>query len=92
MAKSILSNEPVCFMCGSTIWLERHHIFGASNRKKSEKYGLWVYLCKWCHNEPPTGVHHNIERMRWLQKQGQQAFEKQYPKKNFLQEFGRNYT
>ena len=70
MSRSILSNEPKCFMCGSTVWLERHHVFGASNRKKSEKYGLWVYLCHNCHNEPPNGVHHNAERMRWLQRKG----------------------
>ena len=37
-----------CFLCGATGGadpLDRHHIFpGTANRKKSEKYGLVVYL------------------------------------------------
>lgn len=31
-------------LCGSTKWIERHHIFGGALRKKSEKYGLVVDL------------------------------------------------
>ena len=41
-------NDKRCFLCGrndSGDPLERHHIFGGANRKKSEKYGLVVYLC-----------------------------------------------
>ena len=37
-----------CFLCGRNgrgDRLERHHIFGAANRKLSEKYGLTVWLC-----------------------------------------------
>lgn len=91
MTKSIISNEKACFLCGSTRWLERHHIFGGALRKKSERYGLVVYLCHYCHNEPPNGVHQNKERRRYLQEIGQRAFEEEHPEKNFLQEFGRNY-
>ena len=80
-----------CYMCGSTNWLELHHVFNASNRNKSTKYGLVVYLCHWCHNEPPNGVHHNAERMRWLKAEGQKAFIKHYPNLDFLKIFGRNY-
>ena len=40
-----------CFICGSGQSLERHHIFTGSRRKKSEKYGLVVYLCDTCHPE-----------------------------------------
>jgi hypothetical protein len=29
-----------CFICGSNIWIERHHVFGASRKKASEKYGM----------------------------------------------------
>ena len=41
-------NDKRCFLCGRNDTgdpLERHHIFGGANRKKSEKYGLVVYLC-----------------------------------------------
>ena len=64
MSKSIISNEKRCFRCGTTIWLERHHIFGGAMRKKSEHFGLWVYLCHRHHNEPPNGVHYN--RDKWI--------------------------
>ncbi|MBQ4443792.1 MAG: hypothetical protein II896_03925 [Clostridia bacterium] len=92
MAKSIISNQRICYLCGSTQWMERHHIFGGAFRQKSEHYGLWVYLCHYCHNEPPNGVHHNRERMDYLRRIGQHAFEKAYPDKPFAAEFGRNYT
>ena len=80
-----------CFMCGSTNWLEKHHIFGGANRKLSEKYGLVVWLCHECHNEPPDGVHHNKENMAKLHKLGQQRFEIDHPELNFRQIFGKNY-
>lgn len=88
---SIISNERKCYFCGSSRWLEVHHIFGGANRNKSTKYGLVVCLCHHCHNEPPNGVHHNKERMNYLRQIGQMAFEKYYPNKDFKKEFGRNY-
>lgn len=41
-------DERVCWLCGRNgngDPLECHHIFGGAMRKKSEKYGLKVYLC-----------------------------------------------
>ena len=67
MAKSIISEEKRCYICRSVRWLEVHHIFGAAERNASEQYGLKVYLCHYCHNEPPNGVHHNREIRRKLQ-------------------------
>lgn len=90
--QSIIDNEDKCFICGSRVWLETHHIFGGQpNRKLSEKYGLKVKLCHNCHNEPPNGVHHNAERMLWLKKIGQTAFEQHYPELDFRAIFGKNY-
>ena len=43
------------------------------------------------HQDSREGVHHNREKMRKLQKIGQQAFEQTYPGKDFRQIFGRNY-
>ena len=86
MSKSIVQQYHLCFLCGRTYPLEKHHIFGGANCKKSEKYGLWVYLCHDHHNEPPNGVHHNKENMDKLRQIGQRAFEKAYPDKDFLKE------
>lgn len=63
---SIISDERKCFICGSTEYLEEHHVYGGSCRKLSEKYGLKVYLCHWDHNEPPMGVHFNKAQDEWL--------------------------
>lgn len=89
--KSIIQTERECFFTGSRQWLERHHIFGGSNRKWSEKYGLWVYLTHDLHNEPPKGVHHNRERDLALKRIGQAAFERTRSREEFMRIFGKNY-
>lgn len=93
MADSILQSEKRCFLCGSYNWLEYHHIFGAARKKASEKYGLMVYLCHYCHNEPPDGVHHNKENRLYLQRTAQEKA-MQYHKlstEDFIRIFGKNY-
>lgn len=89
--RSIVSTEKACYICGSVCWLECHHIFGGANRKHSTKYGLVVYLCHYCHNEPPNGVHQNRERMNWLRAIGQKRFNEVYPELDFMQIFKKNY-
>lgn len=67
MAKSIITEERKCYICGSHQWIERHHVFFGANHKASDKYGLIVPLCHYCHNEPPNGVHFNKGNCRKLQ-------------------------
>jgi len=90
--QSIIQADKECFLTGRTDWLEKHHIFGGANRSNSEKYGLWVWLNHYYHNEPPDGVHFNRERRRELQAIGQRAFEERFPDKDFKKMFGRNYV
>jgi len=90
--KSILTdNFKECLLCKNRIWIEEHHVFGASNRKKSTKYKLIAPLCHYCHNEPKTGVHHNRKKSDELKRRGQEAFEEHYPNLNFREVFGKNY-
>ena len=94
--KSIIKgdSEDRCYICGRTEWIERHHIFnGTANRKKSEKYGLTVHLCHWCHNEPPNGVHYNQETDTRLKQIGQKAAMDEYgwTVDDFRKVFGKNY-
>lgn len=90
--KSILQkNTEECFFCKSTRWLEWHHIFNASNKKHSEKYGMMIRVCHWCHNEPPLGIHHNKGARRRLQRLAQTRFENVFRDLNFIEIFGRNY-
>jgi len=71
--------------------LHEHHIFGGANRDHSEAEGLKVYLCLAHHTEGPEAVHKNAEVMRSLQQEGQQAFEEEHSREEFMQMFGRNY-
>ena len=90
--KSILQKEKECFFCGSTVWLEEHHIFGGALRKKSERFGLKVWLCHNDHNEPPNGVHHNMTVNLKLKQIGQKAFEENHGHETFIKEFYKNYV
>ena len=95
---SIFIQEPgECFLCkqeGKRIRhtvLHTHHIFGGSNRKKSEKYGLTVRLCPECHILGKHSVHLNSKTMTSLKETGQEAFEAVYPDLDFRTVFGKNY-
>lgn len=50
-----------CYICHQYAHMEKHRVFGGSNRKRSEKYNLVVDLCHKCHNEYPNGVHQNSD-------------------------------
>lgn len=86
-----------CWLCGRNGQqdpLDRHHIFGGSNRRKSEKYGLVVGLCHGsCHLFGPKAVHQNAETMQHLHEYGQRkAMEEQgWTTDDFRREFGKSY-
>ena len=87
-----------CWLCGKTQYglnrPERHHIFGGANRKKSEKYGLVVYLCgDSCHRNGPKAAHQNKETMQRLHEYGQRKAMKEndWTVDDFRREFGKNY-
>ena len=80
-----------CYLCGRNWAIEKHHVFGGSNRKKSEKYGMTVDLCHWCHNEPPDGVHHNSEQNKRLKAGFQGKFEETHSREEFRRIFGKSY-
>ena len=84
-----------CWLCGATSGaLDRHHIFGGSNRKKSEKYGLMVDLCHdSCHIFGRYSAHQNKDTMLRLHQYGQRkAMEEQnWTVDDFVRVFGKNY-
>ena len=92
--KSILEPKKPekCYLCGAEyVYLEEHHVFGGPNRKLSEKHGLKVHICYWCHRAPKTGVHFNKERRMHLQRIAQEVFEKKHGHEAFMAAFGKNY-
>nr|DAQ71398.1 MAG TPA: Recombination enhancement, RecA-dependent nuclease [Caudoviricetes sp.] len=86
-----------CWLCGrngSTDPLDKHHLFGAANRDKSERYGLYVYLChSRCHIFGSDAVHRNPETMHLLHEYGQRKAmrEQGWIVEDFRREFGKNY-
>lgn len=91
MVNSIIHKTKVCFLCGRTGYLERHHIYFGANRKHSETYGLWVWLCPSCHRTGRDAVHRDYDTNLKLKRIGQQAFERNNTRKKFMRIFGRNY-
>lgn len=86
-----------CWLCGKNgngDPLDRHHIFGGANRKKSEKYGLVVYLCHHeCHIFGKNAAHQSAETMQKLHEYGQKKAMKEnnWTIPDFIREFDRNY-
>lgn len=93
MAKSIISNEKVCIVCGTPFNLHRHHIYAGTGRRQiSERYGCWVYLCARHHNASNAGVHFNKKLDIKLKQTAQKAWEYQNgSREDFIKTFGRNY-
>ena len=86
-----------CFLCGRNgrgDRLERHHIFGGSNRKHSEKYGLVVDLCgERCHRNGEYSAHRNAEVAAYLHRYGQEKAMKEqgWTVEQFRDRFGKSY-
>ena len=90
--KSIIQTEKQCYVCGKNYNLHDHHIiYGTSNRKQSEKYGLKVWLC-YEHHTGNAGVHFNRDLDLHLKKLAQEHFEARYGDRNeFISTFGKSY-
>lgn len=93
MAQTILQSNKECYITQSMSGLHKHHIFGGANRRKSEKYGLWVWLRADWHNMSDYGVHFNKELAHRLKREAQSAAMRRYgwTKEQFIAMFGRNY-
>jgi len=47
---SRLQGEKECFYCGKLTDLDRHEFLSGPNRRLAAEDGLWVYVCRSCHN------------------------------------------
>ena len=99
MAKSILQTDKRrCYLCGQpATWndpLDKHHVFGGARRKKSEKYGLTVYLHHSnCHIYGKYSVHRNGMVSRALKAEAQRKSMQHYgwSEDDFRQIFEKSY-
>lgn len=91
MTKSIMQQDKQCYLCGRKTALERHHVMaGTANRKLSERYGLWVWLCQDCHRGE-EGAQYNRAQNIELKREAQIAFEDVYSHDEWMETFRRNY-
>lgn len=100
--KSIIQQEKdTCFICvleGNFRTYGKgqrhnHHIFyGSANRRKSEEWGLKVWLC-YEHHEGNKGVHKNPNKGfdLMLKQHAQKVFEQTHSRELFIQEFGKSW-
>lgn len=93
MHSIVQKDDSKCLICHSRQWLEWHHVFGGALRDKSERLGLKVRLCHYCHNEPPNGVHQNKEIRAKLQAFAQKKAMSHFgwDRARFIKEFYKNY-
>ena len=97
MESILQSDKSICYLCRRPACgdpLDKHHIFGASNRKNSERYGLTVYLHhRQCHIFGNESVHKNAEIRKCLQAIAQKiAMEYHgWTEDDFRRIFGKSY-
>lgn len=98
MAESIIQKDKTkCFICKQNPCgdpLDKHHVFGAALRSKSEKYGLTVYIHHdKCHIFGENAVHRNSQINRKLQAFVQKKAMQKYnwSVEDFRKEFYKNY-
>ena len=89
--KSLLSDDRVCYVCGTPNDLHIHHVFFGPNRKNSTRWGCWVYLCARHHNMSNEGVHFNRDLDVALKRQTQRKFEEKWSHERFMEVFGKNW-
>lgn len=89
--ESILQSTKQCFKTGENYNLHRHHIFGGSRRKASEKWGCYIWLRGDWHNLAPYGVHNDSEFDKELKRLCQRKFEEKYGHEKFMEAFGKSY-
>ena len=93
--KSVLQNHKECWVseCKRCDNLHSHHVFeGTANRRKSEQYGLKVWLCPYHHNMSDYGVHFNKTLDRHIKQIAQAYFETHIGDRElFRKEFGKSF-
>ena len=81
----------VCAMCGRWDYLDTHHIFEGSLRKKSEKYKDYctIRICRTCHNK----IHSRPADYLWLKQKTQYIamYYLGWTIEDWHREFGKSY-
>lgn len=92
--KSVFTDDMERCIETGTPHCHRHHIFGASNRNKSEKYGFVIPIAYYLHEFQEGSIHNNPNEgldLKWKQT-AQTYYEEHYgSREDFIKEFGKSY-
>ena len=84
-----------CYCCGRYHPTDTHHVFGGSNRKASDQYGLTIRICRECHraiheprNEDERRMGVNLKRC--IQTMAMRHYG--WSKEDWLKHFTKSYT
>ena len=90
--KSIIQKDRECYLCSSTLNLEKHHcLHGRGVRQLADRWGLWVWLCPMHHRHSKYGVHGNKDLDLWFKQLAQNCFEIVWGHDRWMEVFKRNY-
>ena len=85
--KSILQDGRKCLICNFPL-TDLHHVrLGNCSRKKAEKYGTLVYLCRKHHDQ----LHHDEKLKRKIQQLAQSKLETKMTHEEYMKIFKKNY-
>jgi len=91
--KSILQEKKECYVTGRTYGLHKHHVFeGTANRKKSEKWGFYIWLIPEFHNIGPKSIHNDYNFDLRVKKEAQKKFIERHGYDKWMAEFHKDYS
>lgn len=84
------TEKPYCYLTGSVVRLDVHHIMNGRLRKFSDQQGLWVYL----NHDVHMALHNTPEGQKWahrLKQEAQIMFEKTHSHDQWMRVVRKNY-
>lgn len=93
MSESIMQKERRCYLCGAETGLDRHHVMNGPNRRRAEKDGLWIYLCRSCHDRTHFDPDWSGKNMLLLKCEAQKSWQEHYRKTTgeWIKAYGKSY-
>ena len=76
-----------CEICGCYWQLDKHHLLSGSDRKHAEEDGLYIYICRSCHNAIHADRH---EELHW-KKEGERRFLKNHTLTEWFDRYTKNF-
>lgn len=86
------SKPTQCYFCGKRDGLEKHHCLHGAFKKLAVQDGLWVWICRKCHEANKDSVHLDPDHIKdhYLQRLAQETLIKQYVRQGYPADVARD--